>query len=136
MAEAAPANAGARRILVVDDSTINARVTVLMLERLGCAAESVHGGTEAVAATARAAYDLVLMDCEMPGMDGFAATRAIRAREAGGRRVPVVALTGHVRMEQRSLCLEAGMDDLLMKPVQMAELEAALAKWIGGAAAK
>ncbi|MCK6445654.1 MAG: response regulator [Planctomycetes bacterium] len=114
-------------VLVVEDNTVNQRVVLRMLERLGARATAVSGGVEALHATAAQTFDLVLMDCQMPGMDGFEASRALREREVhGGRRLPIVALTANALSGDRERCLEAGMDDYLAKPVSMGELSRVL----------
>ena len=96
------------------------------MQREGCIVESAASGQEAVAALARARYDLVFMDMRMPGMDGPAAARAIRA---AGDATPILALTANAFAEDRRLCLEAGMDDHLVKPLDAEALRAALTRW-------
>ncbi|MDQ3487481.1 MAG: ATP-binding protein [Acidobacteriota bacterium] len=108
-----PANA---RILVADDNAVNQKIAVIQLQKLGLQADVVGTGRDALDAVARERYDLVLMDCEMPDLDGFEATRAIREAEAGGRRIPIVAMTANAGAEDRQRCLDAGMDDYLTKP--------------------
>jgi signal transduction histidine kinase/DNA-binding response OmpR family regulator len=118
------------RVLVAEDHAVNQIVVVRMLEKAGHRADLAANGREAVEALARGAYDLVLMDCQMPEMDGFAASRAIRADEAGtGRHVPIVALTANATQGDREQCLAAGMDDYLAKPITAATLRAALTRW-------
>lgn len=131
---------GPYRILVAEDERINMLVTRRMIDRLVSAAEVVaaHDGAEAVAAYAQGRFDLVLMDVQMPGMDGYAATRRIRDAEAeaggdgrrGRDRVPIVALTAGVVQGERERCLEAGMDDYVSKPVDLARLSEALGRWL------
>ncbi|MEW6754261.1 MAG: response regulator [Candidatus Latescibacterota bacterium] len=115
-----PAGEGAGlRILVVDDDWMGQALTSAILEELGYGVAVAASGSEAVSCCAQGEVDLVFMDVQMPGMDGLAATRLIRAGEAGtGRHVPVIALTGDTREEDRQACLAAGMDDYLAKPVQ------------------
>lgn len=123
------------RILVAEDNPLNRRVIVLQLERLGVRAEAVGDGRQALEALERHPYDLVLMDCQMPILDGFAATRELRARE-GARaraRVPVVALTANIQEGSAQACLAAGMDDFVAKPVDISRLAAVLHRWVGGA---
>jgi CheY-like chemotaxis protein/HPt (histidine-containing phosphotransfer) domain-containing protein len=102
-----------------------------MLTRWGHQVDVAANGREAVAAAARVAYDLVLMDCQMPEMDGFEATRAIRRSLAGGARLPIIALTAEVMARAREECLVAGMDDYLPKPVSVDALHAMLERWLG-----
>jgi len=117
-----------RRVLVAEDNPINRKVVQAMLQHLGTAVECVEDGAEAVEATARAAYDLVLLDIHMPVLDGLAAARAIRAREAadGGRRLRLVALTASAFAADRETCEAAGMDGFLAKPITLDSLQALL----------
>ena len=106
------------RVLVAEDNTTNQKVAVRMLEQLGYRADTVADGREAVTALGVVPYDIVLMDVQMPEVDGFEATRQIRERERGtGRHVPIVALTAHVQSSDRDRCLEAGMDAYVAKPL-------------------
>lgn len=130
------------RILLVEDNPVNREVACGMLERFDCQIDTVKNGQEALAAVENADYSLVFMDCQMPEMDGFTATRLIREREAevgkpnGGAerqaapRLPIVALTAHAMQGDRELCFAAGMDDYLTKPFTLSQLERILAKWI------
>lgn len=121
-------------ILVVEDNEANRILAIRLLEKLGYSAVAVRDGREAVDATADGVYPLVLMDCHMPGMDGFEATRAIRAREAGRHeRLPVIAMTASVTKPDREACLDAGMDDIVTKPVMIDVLRQVLGRWYPGA---
>jgi signal transduction histidine kinase/CheY-like chemotaxis protein len=111
------------RILVVDDHVVNQAVVSAMIRKWGHAVATASNGEDAITRTAAHAVDLILMDLQMPVMDGLEATRRIRAREAGtGRRVPIVAMTARVMTEDRDRCLEAGMDGFLSKPLHQQDL--------------
>jgi len=121
------------RILLVEDNLINQQVALGMLELRGYSVVVAANGREAVEAHAREEFDLILMDCDMPEMDGFEATREIRARESASadERIPIVALTANAMAQDREACLAAGMDDHLGKPFSSATLQAMLERWIG-----
>lgn len=116
------------RVLVAEDNAVNQRVAAAMLKRLGLRADLVANGAEAVAALAAVRYDLVLLDCRMPVMDGYEACR--RIRQTQGEHLPIIALTANVAQGERERCLAAGMDDYLAKPVRLAELAAVLQRWL------
>ncbi len=125
------------RILVVDDHQVNQQLGVLMVERLGYKADVAGNGQEAVEAMSRIPYDLVLMDCQMPEMDGFEATREIRKRQERQvennqprHRTPIIALTANAMEGDRNKCLEAGMDDYLSKPIRPEELDRIFKTWL------
>ncbi len=121
------------RVLVAEDYEINRKVVMKMLGLMGCRADAVVNGLEAVEAVQRADYDVVLMDLQMPEMDGLAATAEIRRHEAArGRHTPILAYTAHAMEEDRRRCLEAGMDGYLVKPVRQRDLYEVLAKWSSG----
>lgn len=122
------------RVLLAEDNPFNQKVAVHMLERMGCAVDVAANGFEALTLRERHAYDVILMDCQMPEMDGYAATATLRQREAGQERTPIVALTAHALVEDRERCLAAGMDDFLTKPLRREALQAALGRWTGAAA--
>jgi CheY-like chemotaxis protein len=121
------------RALVAEDSAINQRIALLMLENLGFTVDVVGDGAEALEALAQRDYDVVLMDCQMPVLDGYATTRALRAREHD-RHTAVVALTAHAMRGDRERCMEAGMDDFVTKPVTQDALEQALRRVLRRAA--
>jgi CheY-like chemotaxis protein len=114
------------RILLVEDNAINQKVALLILERMGYRADVAADGREAIAALAQRDYDLVLMDVEMPVMDGVEATRRIRARGPRDEQPRIVGLTANVAPEDRAAYLAAGMDDCLVKPIRTADLRTAL----------
>jgi len=117
------ASQGSLRILLAEDNPVNQRVALHLLQKAGHTTAIVSNGKEALDALHRETFDLVLMDVQMPEMDGFDATRAIRQAEARtGRHVPIVAMTAHAMKGDRERCLEAGMDDYISKPVQPLEL--------------
>ena len=136
LARASAPDAGAFdgvRVLLAEDNQVNQKVAVTMLERLGCRVDVAGNGAEAVELAARLPYDLIFMDLQMPEMDGFEATAAIRRAESAGRRVPIVALTAHAMAGDREIGLAAGMDDYLTKPVRPEGLGGMLEKFIAGA---
>jgi PAS domain S-box-containing protein len=125
-----PAPKPGRRVLLAEDNEINQRIVMRLLEKVGCHAERVANGREAVEALGRNTFDLVLMDVQMPEMDGFAATEEIRRREAGRRRTPIAAMTANAMTGDREKCLAAGMDDYISKPVRLENLQRMLNRWL------
>jgi PAS domain S-box-containing protein len=121
------------RVLVAEDNAVNREVIVAMLEPLGLVVDCAQDGNEALRLARAQAYDLVLMDLQMPGLDGLGATRALRAM-AGWADTPIVALTADALSEGKRECLDAGMDDFLSKPVEPTVLYACLLRWLGKAA--
>jgi CheY-like chemotaxis protein len=129
-APAVPHEPSRGRILVVEDNEVNQLVARATVSRLGYAVDVVSNGVEALAATAGSRYAAVLMDCHMPVMDGFEATRQIRRRDSRHPRLPIIAMTAGALDGDRERCLAAGMDDYLAKPVDAAALEATLLHWV------
>ena len=128
-------------VLVVEDNRINQEICVAMLRKLGCETQVAGNGRLGVDAALAQAFDLVLMDCQMPEMDGLEATAAIRVREAEldreramsglpPRRMPIIALTANAMRGDRERCVAAGMDDYLAKPFKKEQLSAMLQRWV------
>ena len=130
------ATASTDRILIVDDNPVNQIVALRAVNNLGYLAEVVAGGEQALEAVDRAPFAAILMDCQMPGLDGYQATAQIRRREAqtGERRTPIVAMTASATEGDPERCRAAGMDDYLTKPLRMAALSLALERWARGPA--
>ncbi len=124
------ADPDAALVLVVEDSPVNRLVAVHVLERCGFRAHVVNDGREALQALSSQSYDAVLMDCQMPDIDGYEATKELRRRENGGRHTPVIAMTAHAMTGDRERCLAAGMDDYITKPVRSQTLAEVLRRWI------
>jgi len=130
IAPAQPATSGAL-LLLVEDNDVNRRIAVRQLEKLGYRAECAANGQEACDRSAREHFDLIFMDCQMPVMDGFEATREIRKREGRtGMHVPIVAMTANALSGDRDECFAAGMDDYIAKPVATKELQSVLERWL------
>lgn len=123
------------RILVAEDSHVNQKVVMRMLEKLDCAVDLAADGKQAVSMAAAASYDLIFMDCQMPEMDGFEATAVIR-RNQSDCHTPIIALTANAMQGDRERCLQAGMDDYLAKPIKVADLTDVLQRWAPATAAK
>jgi CheY-like chemotaxis protein/HPt (histidine-containing phosphotransfer) domain-containing protein len=123
------------RILAVDDNPVNLHVIERMLARLGCQVDTAAGGELALTRAADHAYDLILMDCHMPGLDGHQTTALLRAAESGSRHTPVIGWSARTRHNERDTCLATGMDDFLPKPTQLQALRRMLARWLPAPAA-
>jgi CheY-like chemotaxis protein len=118
------------RVLVAEDNPVNSMVILMQLKRLGYEASLVNTGAEAVEAVEQGSYDLVLMDCHMPVMDGIEATR--RIRKSKHRDISIIALTASAMSEDRDRCLSEGMNDYLSKPLDLKRLKDALSRWLPG----
>ena len=128
-----PAPSDAARILLVEDNEVNRMVAVGMLKKLGLRTDVANNGAEALVALERKHYDLVLMDVQMPVMDGLEATRKIREQPtANTKHLPIIAMTAHAMQGDREKCLEAGMDDYVSKPISPKVLSETVKKWLPG----
>jgi signal transduction histidine kinase/DNA-binding NarL/FixJ family response regulator/HPt (histidine-containing phosphotransfer) domain-containing protein len=127
----------AARVLIAEDNAVNREVAGEALRQLGCQVDSANDGQQAITGWEATRYDVILMDCHMPNMDGIEAAKIIRVREAtdGRPRTPILALTANARGEDYERCIAAGMDDYLTKPLTLDELRAALDRWVGRRAA-
>jgi len=119
------------KLLIAEDNPVNQKLVVAQLRKLGYQGVVVANGREALAAVETGQYALVLMDCQMPELDGFAATAAIRQREGNRRRLPIIAMTANAMQGDREACLAAGMDDYVSKPVKIGDLRAVIERWRG-----
>jgi CheY-like chemotaxis protein len=118
-------------ILLVEDNAINQEVAITYLKHLGCKVRLATDGIEAVETVAHKSFDLILMDCQMPRMDGYEATRQIRLNEGGRQTNTIIALTAHITKNDRDKCFEAGMDDYIGKPYRLENLERLFHRWLG-----
>lgn len=128
-------SAGGPLLLLAEDNPVNQQVAVEMLETLGYRVETVENGREAVNAVAKNQYAAVLMDCQMPEMNGYEATQAIRKQESAGKRIPIIAVTAHALSGDRERAISAGMDDYLSKPITIERLGSAVSRWVNQSAA-
>jgi CheY-like chemotaxis protein len=124
------------KVLLVEDSPVNEEVARVMLETLGCSVTSVSNGREAIEAWNRDYYDLILMDCQMPVMDGYEAAQHIREHESSSCRLPIIAVTAHAISGEQQRCVSVGMDDYLAKPYSIKNLELLLERWLPGGLAQ
>jgi CheY-like chemotaxis protein len=118
-------------ILLVEDNLVNQKVAAAMIKKYGCVVTAANNGAEALKMIPDTHFDLIFMDCQMPVMDGFETTRAIREMVGEISKIPIVAMTAHALKEDRQRCLDAGMDDYLTKPVDRSKLLAVLQKYCG-----
>jgi len=121
------------RVLIAEDNAVNQRVALKILEKAGFMAEAVSNGLEAVAVLEKREFDIVLMDCQMPQMDGYEATQIIRNSDsmAGNRNIPIIAITANALQGDREKCLEAGMSDYIPKPINRLEVVSKIEQWVG-----
>jgi signal transduction histidine kinase/CheY-like chemotaxis protein/ligand-binding sensor domain-containing protein len=124
------------RILIAEDNATNQILARRMVEKMGYKADVVANGREAIEAMSRISYQFVLMDCQMPDMDGYEATKEIRRHKSASSHIPIIALTANASEDERSHCLSVGMDDYLSKPVRFTELNAMIKLWLKPAAAE
>lgn len=122
-----------RHVLLVEDSPVTQDLIAILLERMGIKLSIAENGQEAIDVLAKQAFDLVLMDCQMPKLDGFETTAYIRSQ---GLKTTIVALTAYSQVEDEQKCLDAGMDDFLCKPFRQSELKNVLTRWMGADALK
>ncbi|BAU64276.1 two-component sensor histidine kinase [Stanieria sp. NIES-3757] len=118
------------RLLIVEDYPDNRELLMIMLQAIGYQPDWVSNGQEAIALLEQKEYDVILMDCQMPEMDGYEATRIIRQRESSQRHTIIIGLTAHVMKGDREKCLEVGMDDYLSKPIDLDKLIKILDDWL------
>ena len=132
MLDVAPLQETSGRILLAEDQPVNQRVATAMLENLGFLVDIAADGAGAVRAAILTRYRAILMDCQIPVLDGYRATGEIRRRQGASSRTPIIALTGSATPADRERCLAAGMDDYLTKPLSVKALAATLARWAPG----
>ena len=125
-------NQESRRVLLAEDNAVNQKVACRILEKLGFGVDVATNGQAALDAWSSGRYHIILMDCQMPVMDGYEATRRIRAGESGGARIPIIALTAHAMKGAQEECIAAGMDDYLSKPIDREQLRSCLERWLQG----
>ncbi|MET0533886.1 MAG: response regulator, partial [Steroidobacter sp.] len=118
------------RVLVAEDNAVNRLLVKRMFEKLGCRIDLVGNGREAVDLASQLRYDIIFMDCFMPELDGYGASRELRELEQTEHRVPIIALTANAMADDRAKCIAAGMDDYLSKPVNIDDLRKTLQRWV------
>ncbi len=118
------------RILLAEDNAVNQQIAVMQLQKLGISVDAVANGLEVLTALKSISYDLVLMDCQMPEMDGYQATQEFRKTETPGTRLPIIAMTANALRGDDQKCISAGMDAYISKPVDVEKLNAVLQKWL------
>ena len=118
------------RVLVAEDNAVNRLLVKRMFEKLGCRIDLAGNGREAVDMASQLRYDIIFMDCFMPELDGYGASRELRELEQTERRVPIIALTANAMADDRAKCIAAGMDDYLSKPVSLEEIRKTLQRWV------
>lgn len=126
---AKPAHRPLVKVLLVDDNIVNQRLAARLLQKLGCEVTVASSGREAVNAIVFQPHDVIIMDCQMPDLDGYAATREIRDHEGSRRRTPIIAMTAYAMRGDRERCLAAGMDDYYSKPVTGDDFIEMLTRW-------
>jgi signal transduction histidine kinase/FixJ family two-component response regulator len=136
VATAARRREGDPSVLVVDDNAVNRRLAERMLSKLGLRSSAAEGGEQALAICEQESFSIILMDCQMPGIDGFETTRRLRATAGPNQSAPVLALTANAFGDIRDRCLECGMNDYLAKPISLKSLETILDKWLSAGALK
>jgi two-component system, sensor histidine kinase and response regulator len=123
----------APRVLVAEDNLVNQMLAKRLFQKLGCVIDLAANGVEALRLAGDVDYDIIFMDCSMPELDGYAATRLLRqSMDSRCRRTPIIALTANVMAEDQAKCMAAGMDDYVSKPIHMDALRAALERWVSG----
>jgi two-component system sensor histidine kinase/response regulator len=125
-----PAPGQSVRLLLAEDNPVNSKVALLLLERMGYAVDVASNGREVLELLPRADYSLILMDCQMPEIDGYETTAIIREQEGDRHRIPIVAMTANAMAGDRERCLAVGMDDYISKPIERTRLAEMLARWV------
>ena len=116
-------------VLLVEDNMVNRKLAVLILERIGCQVDVAFNGAEGVEKFKTGNYQAIFMDCQMPVMDGYEATEAIRKLEAGSSHIPIIAVTANAMKGDKEKCIECGMDDYISKPLRPNDLQEAVSRW-------